>query len=266
MPCFFSSGYLFYRYTFSEPRKILVSVGNFFVVYLLFATLFIVMSMMFTTNNHNNIHSFICMLYGKVGPYWYLYVLGVCYLISYFCTYKLMVVLAIFLSLTSMFLFQPQFYILRKLFFHFPFFMMGFIIACKDIKLKSTYTIICGIVSVAMLLYFNYFHISWREIIIVAFALPMCLALVLWSGFELLNIDCYPLRICGLYSYEIFVFHSFLATPMRIFFVRLGVYPVLSVLFNLMIGCILPIFISIVLKKMGIYKYIFKLFNVQKIN
>ena len=62
MPCFFiCSGYLFYRYTFSEPRKILVSVGNFFVVYLLFATLFIVMSMMFTTNNHNNIHSlFVC--------------------------------------------------------------------------------------------------------------------------------------------------------------------------------------------------------------
>ena len=259
MPCFFiCSGYLFCRYVFSDSRKILVSVGNFSIVYILFATLFIVMSMMFTTNNHHDIHSFYCMLYGKVGPYWYLYVLAICYLLSYCCSNKLMVVLAIVLSLSTMFLFHSQFYILRKLFFHFPFFVLGGIIAHKEIKLRPIFAIVCGGLSVVMLFCFIYFHISWRMMPVVAFFLPMCLALGLWSIFEWLNIDIYLLRVCGLFSYEIYVFHSFLATPMRIFFLKLGVYPPLSVLLNLIIGCLVPILISIILKKLSLHKYIFK--------
>ncbi len=260
MPCFFiCSGYLFCHYIFSNVSKILVNVGNFYIVYAVFAALFIAMSMLSgTANNHYDAHTFFRILYGEVGPYWYLYVLCLCYLLSYFCPYRVLCVVATVLSLALMCLFQPHYSILGKLFFHFPFFVLGFVIAYKNINIPSIVAAIVGVLSVLLLLYFIYFNISFRQIPIVAFVLPLCLALALWTLFKGFDIDFYPLKICGLYCYEIYLFHSFLATPIRLLFVKLGMPSLLSVLLNLLLGCLVPILISLILKKLNVYKYIFK--------
>ena len=79
------------------------------------------------------------------------------------------------------------------------------------------------------------------------------------------HVSIVALQRVGKYSLDIYLLHTFITAANRKLLFRCGIdWFVPNIVVNFTMGLCLPIIASIILKRLGIYKYIFKPFGLTK--
>lgn len=263
---FVVSGYLYGVTYCKEKTKKITQTKRLIYVYIIWCILMWFFKIVFSqwVNIEVRILDIFLIPIKAVDPYWYLYVLIIYYLffsndlILNFGWKKNLSVLAMISLIASWLPIIEWFEITRLLYFSF-FFYFGFCLSKKYIMLDDK-AFIVGLIAVAIIFFKLPFQIDRIGGINWICALGVTVALFclfyktnkLWRKSKILV-------NCGKNSLEIYLIHCFLTAGFRVIFYRLGLtILVLNVFVNLILSIIVPISISYILKKIGIYKIFFK--------
>ena len=277
MPLFFIiSGFVFqlaYVTGDSTKPKLKVQLLNLVCVYLVFNLLFGIFKIFcgrFTNADVSWIDILLIPI-KSIPPYWYLYVLILYYLIfllPFMLKIKPSILLGISIFLGFMGSFLPSsyfdFFEARRFLYYLPFFYLGMLIKKGWVKefILHILTIVSMVASALLMIKFH--GRLYNSIPIVSLIIALGCSMLIYQVFMLLcinpcNIGVKTLSKIGQYSLEIYLIHCVFTSSIRIMFSRLGFNNfVLCIVINCFLSLLIPIFISIIMKKLKIHDLLFK--------
>lgn len=211
-----------------------------------------------------------------LDPYWYLWVLFFYYAIFYYVerknlNEKWIGVIAIAASLTGTIYLDPYLEGFRKfMLYMFPFYA-GIYLAKHGFagrRWKQAWAV-CGAVSIASMFFVTYAQENMSLSDEMYIGIMAALAIALFIIFSVMRIpflqeSCF-LRMCGIYSLEIYVLHNYITAANRLILPKLGITEFYSnVAINFFMAVMLPIWAGVLLRKTGLYPYVFKPGNLYK--
>ena len=259
-----------------KKEKLICQIKNIFYVF----TLFSVVQWCFKyflpqwVNSGYGIADLLLFAIKPMSPYWYLWVMVIYYCFFVFgerkrITEKLYLIISLIVSLAGSFI-STGFSKTPKniLFFIFPFALGSFVFKkSRDFFEKKqliTVTLIITIVFFSVLIV-RPIEIEGLPILSVILGTAISITLI---GFFVRHKFCGNnrfLQYVGRYSLEIYVMHCFITAPMRKLLIVLGIQNVFwHTLISLIIAIALPIAVTVFLKKIEIYKFVFKPFSLLK--
>ncbi len=208
-----------------------------------------------------------------MSPYWYLWVLAIYYLLFLLCEKKRLnknyvILSCLVISLVSSFI-RTSFSETPKdlLFFVFPFILGCFYLKSLSwLNRKEIFVLTCLIsILICGYLVVNPTEIEDLPLVSVTSGTINSLGLIcIFNRSQHFRINAL-LQLLGRYSLEIYVLHCFISAPMRKILIIVGINNiVLSVCISAIIAIVVPILIAMFLKKMNIYRLVFRPFELKQ--
>ena len=273
MPLFFMvSGYLFDRGYFSDnglqTGRFRTQLINLICLYFLYCLLTAGSKMLFGAYAINQV-TVKDLLYIPIKPiqhYWYLYVLAI-----YYCIFSRPVIYrqncAILLSVTLILSVASHWiplavpFEMRRLLHNMFFFCSGIAMNRKEGAKRPGY--LCFLLLPVILLLYILFWNNERslyDIPIVSTILGIACSLFIWEVFRQYDFPgkSRVLSFAGKHSLEIYLLHSFVVTAERTVFRKLNIRnEILIILISTITGVIIPVIISMISRKIKIYRFLF---------
>lgn len=279
MPMFMMvSGYVFYTAYFDdkgqpEEFRIKRQVLNLIAIYVIFSIPFGFLKFVLGhfVNRKVSIADIGLIAVRPIGLYWYLYALILLYILFTVVpllklkTFPVLLVLGV-ISLFSNVVSIPWVEVNRTL-YHALFFYIGISYSRHSKQLTGNAPLTAGLFAAAVLLcvfFWNHemaISAAINRIFLVRNIVALGFALALWYMFEHVRFlgNNRFLKMCGRYSLEIYMIHSYFSTGLRTIFPRIGVTNAyVSVAVNLVISTAVPILFALCCKKTGIHGLLFK--------
>ena len=247
-------------------------------IYLIFSAVQWCFKMFFadSVNYSFSVRDLELILIKPMNPYWYLYVLLFYYIIYHYCYQKLrtdiLVMASFIIGIAGQFimgklispLFELTFY---ELTYYAVFFALGMYYAdsvrvralIDKIFNKYIYLLILVLISIITLVYNAYNGLASNYLIkfLTAF-ICMATTILVFENIIMLGRNKF-FELCGRYSLEIYVIHCFITAGNRVILPKLGITNfTLAFIINLIMAIFIPILISLVLKKLKLYKIVYK--------
>jgi fucose 4-O-acetylase-like acetyltransferase len=272
MPLFFMlSGVTFalayYKNCTFNVFKIKCQLLNFVWIYVVFSTVQWIFQYVFSdyVNTVYSVKDLLLIFIKPVALYWYLYVLFFIYIISIFLLkrieIKILVVTSGIVSFLISFLKFGQLYIVKHIIYFSAFFILGIFIAYNMEMFNNLMLLItqgvgaCAIFTIIVLK--NCAVGYWGHYIV---ALVPCIFLICCFSSCRALYKNKVLIICGKCSLEIYLLHCYITAANRKILLEIGVSNFyLNVLLNLILAVVIPLFVTWLLEKINIKKYVFGL-------
>lgn len=278
MPTFFmTSGYVFYHayidWKKNEIRRerYMMQVTNLSMIYVLYSLIQIFVKAVFAsevTTKVSMIDVFQIPI-RAIQEYWYIYVMVLIYLMMYILikfSEKVTIVILMISSLSYACFRMNTYFTVVLIFYYTFFFYMGYLYSKKKycLWIENELLIAMQVFIVAIYIYIRIFE---KDCGVLKCISGFFAANILFFSFKRLDCalgqrNCHPLSNIGIYSFEIYLLHYYITS---------GARPVLRLLHidNWFIamtllttfGILCPIFLSISLKKIGIWDCCFKPFQ-----
>jgi fucose 4-O-acetylase-like acetyltransferase len=283
--CFILSGYFFRLSCFNEMRnirraKLRNHILDFTIVYVIFSLIFWGSKLLMAGSINTEVSVFdIFFIWVKpLQSFWYLYVL-IAYNLAFSMKFwgkiksdKITIFLAVISVLSSLINGDAWFQI-QKILYYAIYFYIG--IQFRDLyelskitdtsKIKKLFRCFVIVIVIVSCLYFALKEIQINDIPFVNMIVALSISNELWRWFENVRSRNVNLRKRGLLSIlgenmmEIYVTHIFITAAIRIILKRLVVdTPAVCIVLSTVMGVLLPISLSIMLKKLKVHGYIFR--------
>ena len=283
--CFMVSGYLYKLSYFDnkgnvKKEKLKNHVFDFIIVYIIFCIMFWGSKIIIpgAVNNKSNLTD-VLFIWGKPMPsFWYLYVLIGLYAVfalhkqlNY--DWKVVLPILILINLISNFIGGlGNWFEVKRLLYNGLFFYIG-ILKCDGYKtffknkLNNFIVVTCGVI---IAIYFIFIGKAINTIPFINAFVSIIISLSLWKLTEKISDNIFisnsglfkGVCILGKHMIEIYTIHLFVATIVRILFVKLGFNNIIGcIILNTLITIAIPVVCGYILRKINIYKWIYRPFN-----
>lgn len=283
MPLFFViSGYLFadvyllydsFGNSVADKERLKHRIINLFILYTVHSVVYGFMKMLFSSfvNHEVRISDVLLIWIRPLQLYWFLYILIVLYMLFSISLLRNLnpehlLVLLFFLSVVSGFLPGSALHQVRRVLFNMFFFHLGICVyrgndRIRNDKLHWTFLGFLSAVGFALMICY------WRDTRYL-YAIPIVntivatsvslLFLMLFYRIKALS-DIQVLRLCGRYSLEIYLFHTYFFSFFRSLFREIGFMNFgLNVMCNAVLSILLSILAAKILKALKLYDLFFK--------
>lgn len=278
MPLFFClSGFLFCKAycmnTKNVKPRFIKQCLNIVWIYLLFSVIQWCFKIYFanSVNKPLTIKDLELILVKPMRPYWYLYVLFFYYIIYHLCYKKIrtdiLVIASLLVGIAGSLITYKTIFPVYKLTYYSVFFVLGMYYADSEkirnltskIFSKKIFLLIFTIISTVLLIYsgFNGVAKNYPSKFIIAFICSIT-TIFLFEYISVLG-NNKLLKLFGRYSLEIYVIHCFITAGSRVILPIFGITQfAASVIVNYAMAVFIPILTSIILKKINLYKVVYK--------
>lgn len=274
---FFLSGFLFCKAYCMNTKNIKSRFSkqclNIVWIYLIFSVVQWCFKMYFadSVNKSFSVRDLELILIKPMKPYWYLYVLFFYYIIYHLCYKKIrtdiLVIASFIIGIAGSFITVKLIFPVYELTYYAVFFALGMYYADSEkvraltVKFfnKYIYLLILVLISISTLVYtaYNGLASNYPVKFLTAF-ICMVTTILVFENIIMLGRNKF-FELCGRYSLEIYVIHCFITAGNRVILPKLGItYFALAFIINLIMAIFIPILISLVLKKLKLYKILYK--------
>lgn len=278
MPLFFvMSGYVFHHiYIYKNNynvKKFKISIFNLLWIYFLFSIIQWVFKMIFSSSvvRPIGVEDLLLIPINPIDQYWYIYVMIVFYIAFYFfervkLSEKIKFIILAGVSCLSVFVvgfFEIHNIMLFGVFFYSGMLMSKFKFNSESLgKCKNVILLLLVAVSIvieALLCIFNAYILHRSPLGILSSAVVVATIILLFS---VKNINNRILKICGIYSLEIYLTHCFINAANRKLLPTIGIENFfLNFIINTIMSTVIPILCAMLLKKMNLHIWIFRPFK-----
>lgn len=248
MPVFFAiSGYLFsYMDSNSSWKRLKYKVAGTTILYFVFsaAQIFVQILMRGSVNNAHSMRDLLYLPLKAVAPYWYLYVLIFCYLVSFALSrvrVSTLVTVSFIVSLASQHVGSVRIFELQRLGFYYFFFALGRYLYERPEILRKWRTLVWPLSAACVVMYARdlgeYLPKTLRALVV------MSTCFLIFSNWKPASASR-ALRFCGRRSLPIYLLHVYFTSGTRIVLRALGCQNLLVYLLSgAALGVIAPILI-----------------------
>lgn len=277
MPLFFIiSGFVFqlaYVADNSVKPKLKMQIFNLICVYIIFNLLFGMFKILCGkfTNSDVNWIDIILIPIKSIPPYWYLYVLILYYLIFLFplvlkINPTVFLTISVLLSFVGSFLSSDYFNFLeiRRFLYYLPFFYLGILLKKGWLQNTKLHCLSAVSIVISALLMVVFHGSLYNSIPVFSIFIAWGCSMLIYEIFTLLCAKRLTagekiLGKIGQYSLEIYLIHCVFTSSIRVVFSRLGIGNfVLCIISNCLLSLLIPIGISLAMKKLKIHDLFFK--------
>ena len=266
----FGFAYVYESYVLKKDR-IKAQLINIIMLYFLWSIIQWATKMLMSdyVNNEYTLTDLLWMPLKAMAPYWYLYVLAFCYLLTYFfirkkIKIKYLLAFSFVLCLLHTWIEKMCGLTIMMTSSYYFFFILGLFVSksktLTDFLKKYINIIPLLIIGVAIGLIFSFtkdYRIGWSDIPLIGSIMALALSLAFIGAAQRFAVPL--LETVGRYSLEIFLLNSFITAANRKILPALGINNfALNIIVNLLMATALPVLFGLVLKKIRLHSLFFK--------